>query len=71
MSEGDAALSVPGVARAQDQQDLALRGLVLLAQFHGIAADASQLAHDAGLGNAPMDETINMVKISILEELNA
>lgn len=46
-----------GGGRTQDQQDLALRGLVLLAQFHGIAADASQLAHDAGLGNDLMDET--------------
>jgi len=48
---------VPGDEGAHEHQDLALRGLVLLAQFHGIAADAGQLAHDAGVGSAAMDET--------------
>ncbi|MEO5559750.1 MAG: type I secretion system permease/ATPase [Dokdonella sp.] len=32
-------------------EDQALAGLVLIAQFHGIAADAVQLRHDAGLGS--------------------
>ncbi|MDO5610602.1 MAG: type I secretion system permease/ATPase [Pseudomonadota bacterium] len=36
--------------------DLALRGLVLLAQFHGVAADEQQLAHDFGRGGEPFDE---------------
>ncbi|AWH31269.1 hypothetical protein C1931_13055 [Stenotrophomonas sp. YAU14A_MKIMI4_1] len=31
--------------------------MVLLAQFHGIAASADQLSHDAGLGRKPLDET--------------
>lgn len=39
------------------QIDPALQGLVLLAQFHGIAADAAQLRHAAGLGNTPFDDT--------------
>lgn len=42
------------VGAANDQP---LQGLVLLAQFHGIAADAAQLRHDAGRGNQPFDET--------------
>lgn len=37
--------------------NLALRGLVLLAQFHGIAADADQIQHDAGYGSEAIDET--------------
>ncbi|MEL1264440.1 type I secretion system permease/ATPase [Pseudoxanthomonas putridarboris] len=37
--------------------DLALAGLVLLAQYHGIAADASQLAHEYGRGDEYFDET--------------
>jgi ATP-binding cassette, subfamily B, bacterial HlyB/CyaB len=37
--------------------DQPLQGLVLLAQFHGIAADSAQLRHDAGRGNKPFDET--------------
>ncbi|MDV3434195.1 type I secretion system permease/ATPase [Stenotrophomonas sp. C2852] len=57
MPQGDAAPMVPGDEGAHEHQDLALRGLVLLAQFHGIAADAGQLAHDAGVGSAAMDET--------------
>ncbi|WP_201315663.1 type I secretion system permease/ATPase [Dyella sp. EPa41] len=36
--------------------DQALHGLVLLAQFHGVAADAEQLRHESGLGNQPFDE---------------
>lgn len=37
--------------------DQPLQGLVLLAQFHGIAASAEQLRHDAGRGSEPFDET--------------
>ena len=36
--------------------DFGLRGLVLLAQFHGIAADAAQLAHDFGRDSEPFDD---------------
>jgi subfamily B ATP-binding cassette protein HlyB/CyaB len=36
--------------------DYCLQGLVLLAQFHGIAADAEQLRHAAGRGGEPFDE---------------
>lgn len=58
MQQGTAPLSVvSGNGPAGPLPSLALRGLVLLAQFHGIPADAEQLAHDAGLGDAPMDET--------------
>jgi len=37
--------------------DQGLTGLVLLAQFHGIAADQAQLAHQFGDGGKPFDET--------------
>jgi subfamily B ATP-binding cassette protein HlyB/CyaB len=37
--------------------DQPLQGLVLLAQFHGIATDAAQLRHEAGRGSEPFDET--------------
>lgn len=37
--------------------DGGLAGLVLLAQFHGIAADADQLKHEFGRGSEPFDET--------------
>ncbi|MFC6839606.1 type I secretion system permease/ATPase [Xanthomonas theicola] len=47
---------VEGARSASEAPDLALQGLVLLAQFHGIAADAAQLAHDGGRGGAPFDE---------------
>ncbi|RAP58612.1 type I secretion system permease/ATPase [Oleiagrimonas sp. MCCC 1A03011] len=33
-----------------------MAGLVLLAQFHGIAADADQLRHESGRGDDPFDE---------------
>jgi subfamily B ATP-binding cassette protein HlyB/CyaB len=36
--------------------DLPLAGLVLLAQFHGVAADAAQLRHEAGLTGERFDE---------------
>ncbi len=37
--------------------DQPLQGLVLLAQFHGIAVDAAQLRHEAGRGTEPFDRT--------------
>ncbi|WP_436045170.1 type I secretion system permease/ATPase [Pseudoxanthomonas sp. LjRoot143] len=37
--------------------DLALAGLVLLAQYHGVAADASQIKHEYGRGDEPFDRT--------------
>jgi len=58
MSHGNAALSVVGdVVEETKESDLALRGLVLLAQFHGVAADADQLAHEAGASAGPLDDT--------------
>lgn len=58
MSGGSASLSlVEGGSSVQDRPDLGLQGLVLLAQFHGIAADATQLAHGFGRGGEPFDET--------------
>lgn len=37
-------------------RDFGLEGLVLLAQFHGIPADAAQVRHAAGLGDQLLDE---------------
>lgn len=49
MSQGSAALAVVETAAPDGERpDLALQGLVLLAQFHGVAADAAQLAHEFG-----------------------
>ena len=39
-----------------ERRDAGLYGLVLLAQFHGIAADPAQLAHQFGDGGKPFDE---------------
>ncbi len=36
--------------------DQPLRGLVLLAQYHGVAADADQIRHESGLGSERFDE---------------
>ena len=58
MTQGSAALSLIDVAQgASSEPDLALKGLVLLAQFHGIAADAAQLAHQFGRVGETFDET--------------
>lgn len=57
MAQGSAVLSVVEGARADAGQDLGLQGLVLLAQFHGIAADAAQLAHEFGRNGERFDET--------------
>ncbi|WP_411850359.1 type I secretion system permease/ATPase [Stenotrophomonas sp. LGBM10] len=47
----------PEAAAADVSNDLGLSGLVLLAQFHGVAADARQLAHQFGRVGEPFDET--------------
>ncbi|WP_272932564.1 type I secretion system permease/ATPase [Xanthomonas translucens] len=58
MSGGMASLSVvEGGDAVQDRTDLALQGLVLLAQFHGVAADAAQLAHAFASIGESFDET--------------
>ncbi|QDH70048.1 type I secretion system permease/ATPase [Marilutibacter alkalisoli] len=57
MTGGSAALSVVEGGPANGQPDLALKGLVLLAQFHGVSADAAQLAHESGRNGEPFDET--------------
>ncbi|WP_277419980.1 type I secretion system permease/ATPase [Xanthomonas bonasiae] len=58
MSGGMASLSiVEGGDAVQDRTDLALQGLVLLAQFHGVAADAAQLAHAFARIGESFDET--------------
>ena len=49
------ALAGQPVRPDQQDADQPLQGLVLLAQFHGIAADAAQLRHDAGIGGEPFD----------------
>jgi len=43
--------------RREAAADQPLQGLVLLAQFHGIAANAEQLRHEAGRGSGLFDET--------------
>ena len=56
-SQGNAALTVVGDAVEESKESsLVLRGLVLLAQFHGVAADVDQLAHEAGAGDGPLDD---------------
>ncbi|MGN7916265.1 type I secretion system permease/ATPase [Lysobacter sp. 22409] len=58
MSQGSAALAVVDTVVAPgNPPDLALAGLVLLAQFHGIAADAAQLSHQHGAGSEAFDDT--------------
>lgn len=42
--------------RSASGADLPLRGLVMLAQYHGIAADEAQLRHQAGRGDQPFDD---------------
>jgi hypothetical protein len=58
MSGQSAAISVVTSAASPDERtpDLALQGLVLLAQFHGIAADATQLAHEFGRNGERFDD---------------
>jgi len=57
MPQGSVALAVDQTAVPDNVvADLALQGLVLLAQFHTIAADANQLAHEFGRTGEPFDE---------------
>ncbi|MBM0107770.1 type I secretion system permease/ATPase [Steroidobacter sp. S1-65] len=57
MAQGIANLRVPVGAIGRDEhRDLGLAGLVLLAKFHDIAADAQQLAHQFGRGGELFDE---------------
>lgn len=58
MAQGSAALPLLGAVKTgSPNSDLALRGLILLAQFHGISADESQLAHQFGRTGEVFDET--------------
>jgi len=52
---GVAASKLDAVSRTV-VDDLRLRGLVVLAQFHGIAADAAQLLHQSGLVAGEVDD---------------
>ncbi len=56
MPQGNAALAVIDGAGVSASEDLRLRGLVLLAQFHGIAADAAQLLHQSGQVAGEVDD---------------
>ena len=59
MAQGSSPLAVVGNASSDDEEhptDLALAGLVLLAQYHGVPADPSQLKHELGNGDQPFDE---------------
>jgi subfamily B ATP-binding cassette protein HlyB/CyaB len=58
VAQGSAQLvAVATDSPSADEPDLALQGLVLLAQFHGIAADAKQLAHQFARVGEPCDDT--------------
>lgn len=58
MSHGNAALSVVGEGGVEGEEiSLALRGLVLLAQFHGTAADGGQSAHECASSSAGFDKS--------------
>lgn len=59
MAQGMAKLAVAPVSTGEPEtpRDCALTGLVLLAQFHNVAADAEQLAHQYGRAGEPFDET--------------
>ncbi len=41
-------------AGGADPVDQPLLGLVMLAQYHGVAANAAQLRHEAGCGDTPL-----------------
>ena len=56
MPQGNAALTVIDGAGVGASEDLRVRGLVLLAQFHGIAADAAQLLHQSGQVAGEVDD---------------
>ncbi|MEW4321313.1 cysteine peptidase family C39 domain-containing protein, partial [Chromobacterium vaccinii] len=54
-------------AEISELQDHGLLGLVLLAQFHGIAADPEQLAHQFGRSAEPFSETDLLLAAKHLE----
>src|SRR5688572_26807342 len=62
MAQGNANLRAAPVATGSlrveenDRSDLGLLGLVMLAQYHEIAADPKQLAHHFGLNGELFDE---------------
>ena len=47
---------VPEQPQPEQPKDLGLAGLVLLAQFHDLATDAQQLAHQYGRNGELFDE---------------
>ncbi|WP_114240106.1 type I secretion system permease/ATPase [Dyella sp. C9] len=56
-ASGSPSESVDGTqAPAASNQDQGLLGLVMLAQLHGIPANAAQLKHQAGVGEQALDE---------------
>ena len=62
MVHGSVELAIVGAGEAtgpevEPARDCGLAGLILLAQFHGIAADASQLRHEFARGGELFDET--------------
>lgn len=56
MAEGIVSLRAAPVGARTETRDLGLAGLVLLAQFHDIASDAQQLAHQYGRSGELFDE---------------
>ena len=58
---------VPQETPPQLAPDTGLLGLVLLAQFHGIAADPAQLSHQFGRGSEPFSETELLLAAKSLE----
>ncbi|HEY1140848.1 MAG TPA: cysteine peptidase family C39 domain-containing protein, partial [Lysobacter sp.] len=56
MAQGRVA-AIAGIEIADRPTDWALAGLCLIAQFHGVAADAAQLAHEFGRNGERFDET--------------
>ncbi|WP_447731075.1 type I secretion system permease/ATPase [Pseudoxanthomonas suwonensis] len=55
--QGKASVLLRPVPDDGGNADLGLLGLVLLAQYHGIAADAAQIVHQYGDGDDRFDET--------------
>ena len=60
MTQGSATV-LHALADAPREEDLALPGIVLLAQFHGIAVDRDQLLHDLGCGDDPLHESTTLL----------
>jgi ATP-binding cassette, subfamily B, bacterial HlyB/CyaB len=58
MMQGSAQLAVVAADMPDGERvDFALRGLILLAQFHGVPADPAQLAHQYGRRGETFDDT--------------